>query len=158
VAEDFPSLTSRTVRPLDKCTHVFWSNVHRRLEFAVLAGVNVALELRPKSCSCRHSCAWACKGSSLAFVRSFGRSRLLLQYWRLVTAGSCEHLAKWHARDGSRWDRRNRFFPQLVFGVELCGGKDEAYLGESSLAFDHRNQTSPIDKSPMPSQSFFLMK
>ena len=46
-----------------------------------------------RSCSCRHSCAWACKGSASGACAPLRRSRLLLQYLRFVTAGSCEHLA-----------------------------------------------------------------
>ena len=51
----------------------------------------------------------------------FGRSRPLLQCLRLVTAGSCEHLANCHAGDYCSWDRRNRFCSRRLFGLALCG-------------------------------------
>ena len=71
-------------------------------------------------CSCRQGCAGACKGSSLCACAQCAVF-WFLQYLRLVTAGSCEHLANCHARDHSSWDRRNRFCSQLLFGLALCG-------------------------------------
>jgi hypothetical protein len=61
-----------------------------------------------------------------------GRSRLLLQYLRFVTAGSCEHLANCHARERSGSDWNNSSIRELLIGVELCGSN-----GNDFGVFEH---------------------
>src|SRR5260370_24685274 len=65
--------------------------------------------------SCRRSCGGACQRSSLVFVRFFREIAVFsCATWRLVSVGSCEHLANCHVRDGSGSDGRNSVKRQLI--------------------------------------------
>jgi hypothetical protein len=89
-------------------------------------------ETRAMCCSCRRSCAWACKGSSLVCVRSMCGVLRLLQYLHSVTVVSCEHVANRYLQDRSSSARRNRFFLRFLFRVELCGSN-----GNDVGVFEH---------------------
>jgi hypothetical protein len=49
-------------------------------------------------CSCRHSCAWACKGSSLAFVRAI---REIAASRPVLAFGDCRQLRACERRTSS---------------------------------------------------------